>query len=146
MTEFTNHPAFSWLGKDVQSLLSYAECFYGAKIIFVGESPYLDAKKAGIELVLNADHSVKAVHFYAQDTEDFHAYAEPLPGGLTLSNSREEVLAAFGSAAMSMDPGGIGLMAIEFAFDRFETSEHYLRFEYLTGEGAIRLVTIGFNS
>lgn len=143
MIDFATHPAFSWLGKDALSLPIYAERFDGAKVIIMGESPYLDAKKAGIELALKADHSVKAVHLYAQGIEGFAAYADSLPGGLILSNSRADVRAALGEPAMSMDAGGVGLMAIEFAFDRYETVEHYLRFEYLKGEAAIRIVTIG---
>ena len=115
----------------------------GAKGIIMGESPYLDAKKAGIELALNADHTVKAVHLYAQGIEDFAAYADPLPAGLSLMSNRADVRATLGEPAMAMDANGVGLMAIEFAFDRYEMVEHYLRFEYLKGEAAIRLETIG---
>jgi hypothetical protein len=143
MTDLTNHPAFSWLGKDALSLPVYAEYFVGAKIAIMGESPYLDAKNAGIELVLKADHTVKAVHLYAEGIEDFSAYAAPLPAGLSLSSSRASVRAALGDPAMGIDAGGVGLMAIEFTFDRYEAGDHYLRFEYLKGEAAIRLVTIG---
>lgn len=143
MTEFTSHLAFSWLDKDALSLPIYAERFDGAAITIMGESPYLDAKNSGIELALNADHTLKAVHLYAQGVEDFEAYAEPLPADLALSSSRADVRAALGEPAMSMDAGGVGLMAIEFAFDRYEAGEHYLRIEYLKGENAIRLVTMG---
>lgn len=143
MTEFTTHPAFSWLGKDALSLSIYAERFDGAAITIMGESLYLDAKQAGIELALNADHTVKAVHLYAEGIEDFAAYADPLPAGLSLSSSRGEVRAALGEPAMGMDAGGVGLMAIAFAFDRFEADAQYLRVEYLPGNAAIRLVTIG---
>ncbi len=143
MTEFTSHPAFSWLGKDALSLPIYAERFDGAAITIMGESPYLDAKNSGIELALNADHTVKAVHLYAQGVEDFVAYAEPLPAGLALSSSRANVRLALGEPAMSMDAGGVGLMAIEFAFDRYEEGDHYLRFEYARGAAALRMVTFG---
>ncbi len=146
MTDFTNHPAFSWLGKQALDLPVYAASFGGAAIRIAGESPYLDAKAAGIEFALHADHSVRAVHLYAQGVEGFEAYAEPLPAGLTLSNSRADVRAALGEPVMSMDAGGTGLMAIEFAFDRYEAGGHYLRFAYENGESAVRLVTIGNNA
>ncbi len=146
MTDFTNHPAFSWLGKEALSLPIYAEKFDGAAITIMGESPYLDAKGAGIEFALNADHSVKAVHLYAQGIEDFAAYADPLPVGLTLTSSRADVRAALGEPALQMEPGGVGLMAIEFAFDRYEAGDQYLRFEYMKGETAIRLVTVWLSS
>ncbi len=144
MTDFTQHPAFAWLGKDALTLPVYAESFNGAAITTKGESPYLDAKKAGIELALNADHMVRAVDLYAQGIEGFDAYADPLPAGRALSNNRADVVAAMGAPALSMDAGGVGLMAIEFAFDRFEASNHYVRFEYGEGETAVRMVTIGY--
>ncbi len=143
MIGFTEHPAFSWLGQDALSLPVYAECFDGAEVFTGGESPYLNAKKAGIQFALNADQSVRAVHLYAQDIEGFDAYAQPLPAGLALSSSRAYVQAALGEPVMSMNAGGVGVMAIEFAFDRYEAGDHYLRIEYQSGDTAIRLVTIG---
>ncbi len=145
MTNFANHPAFFWLGEQALSLPIYAERFDGAAIAVMGESPYLDAKQAGIELALSTDHTVNAVHLYAQSVEDFTAYADALPGGLSLSNSRADVRSILGEPAMQMDPGGIGLMAIEFAFDRYEADDHYMRVEYMKGEAAIRLITIWIN-
>lgn len=143
MPDFTNHPAFAWLGKDALSLPIYAERFDGAAITNMGESPYLNMKTAGIELALNPYHTVRAVHLYAKGVEEFDAYADDLPAGLTLASSRAYARAALGEPTMSMEAGGVGLMAIEFAFDRFETGDHYLRVEYRPGEAGIRLVTIG---
>jgi hypothetical protein len=38
---------------------------------------------------------------------------------------------------------GTGLMAIEFAFDRFGHGGQYVRFEYASADDGLRLVTLG---
>jgi hypothetical protein len=141
-----NASAFAWLGQDPLSLPVYAACFGGAAVEIMGESPFLNAKAAGISLALKPNHTVRAVFLYSEGVEGFSAYADALPAGVSLSSSRADVQAACGEAAMSMEAGGIGLMAIDFAFDRYESGDHYLRFEYVTGDSAIRLVTLGLCS
>jgi hypothetical protein len=143
MTSFTDHPAISWLGADPLTLPIYTECFDGAAVKIMGESAYLNAKRAGISLALTREHKVQTVFLYSEGVEGFTAYVRALPAGLTLASNRADVRAALGEAAMSAEPGGIGLMAIAFGFDRFEADDHYLHFEYLPGEGGIRLVTFG---
>jgi hypothetical protein len=143
MAPFTSHLAFTWLGQDALSLPVYAEWFDGVAIEIMGESPYLNAKAAGISFSLNADHRVRAVFLYGEGVEGFAPYVDALPAGLSLSNSRADVCNVLGEAVMSANPGGVGLMAIDFSFDRYESGDHYLRFEYVPGDAAIRLVTIG---
>jgi hypothetical protein len=143
MPQFSDHPIFAWLGQPALGLDIYAQAFDGASVEIMGESPYLNAKGAGISFALSPDHSVRAAFLYHQDVEGFAAYQGSLPKGLTLAHSRADVRAALGEPAMSMDAGGVGLMAIDFAFDRFEEADIYLRCEYLPGDNAIRLITIG---
>jgi hypothetical protein len=137
------HPAFGWLGEPAMQLEIYHSSFAGAKPVIMGESPYLNAKQAGMSFALTKKHTVKAVFLYAQSIEGFERYAGALPAGLTFSSNRDEVKAALCEAVFSGDAGGIGLMAIEHSFDRYEDSGYYLRFEYMPGNGSIRLVTIG---
>ena len=144
MTHFTDHLAFSWLGKDPYTLPVYAEKFAGAKAKIMGESPYLDAKQAGISLPLSRKNIVQAVHLYSEGFEGFKAYQGSLPAGLTLASSRADVRAALGEPAMSAEPGGSGIMAIEHSLDRYEAGKYYISFQYLAGDHAIMLVTLGF--
>jgi hypothetical protein len=137
------HPAFLWLGQPAMTLDVYGRLFNGAQPQIMGESSYLNAQPAGISFALTAEHSIKAIFFYAQGVEDFAQFGETLPAGLSFSNNRAEVRAALGDAAFSGEAGGVGIMAIDFAFDRFEHGSHYLRFEYAPGDSAVRLVTIG---
>jgi hypothetical protein len=137
------HPAFGWVGEPALQLEIYHSSFAGAKPVIMGESPYLNAKRAGVSFALTKNHTVKAVFLYAKDVENFAQYVGPLPAGLAFSSSRDDVKAALGEAVFSGDAGGTGFMAIEHSFDRFEHDSHYLRFEYMPGNGSIRLVTIG---
>jgi hypothetical protein len=116
----------------------------------MGESPYLNAKGAGVSFALfgyddPAAAVVRAVFLYAQGVEGFEQYAaDPLPAGLSFASRRADVRrSSLGQLVQSGDAGGVGFMAIEFAFDRFEADGQYLRFEYHPGDGSIRLVTIG---
>jgi hypothetical protein len=144
MTGFPDHPALTWIGQPALSLPVYAQLFDGAAVEIMGASPYLNAKAAGISFALHPDHSVRAVFLYAAGVEDFAQYAaDPLPAGLSFSSTRADVRAVLGAPAMSADAGGVGLMAIDFAFDRFEDGARYLRFEYWPDDAGARLVTVG---
>jgi hypothetical protein len=140
---FGTHRAFAWIDQPVSKLNGSAQMFDGAKVEIMGESPYLNVRPAGVSLALTDDHRVRAVFLYSQDVEDFGQYADELPAGVSFADKRADVRSSLGKPAMSGDAGGVGLMAIEFSFDRFETDERYLRFEYRPNDGAIRLVTIG---
>jgi hypothetical protein len=144
MTTVTDHFAFAWLGKDPYTLSIYAEKFAGAKAKIMGESPYLDAKQAGISFPLSRKHTVQSVHLYSEGVEGFKAYQSALPAGLTFASSRAEVRAALGEPVKSVEPGGVGIMAIEHSLDRFEAGEYYLSIQYCAGDKTILLVTLGF--
>jgi hypothetical protein len=138
-----NYEPLAWIGAPTKSLAVYAQLFDGAKPEIMGESPYLNAKTAGISFALEKDGSVRTVFLYSQGFEGFAQYLGSLPAGLTFSSSRVDARAAMGSPVMSGEPGGIGLMAIEYAFDRFEHDNRYVHFQYTKGDDAILLVTIG---
>jgi hypothetical protein len=142
-SRFNTHPACGWVGKLAFDLDVYAQMFNGAKAEIAGESPYLNAKSAGLSFALNDDRTVRAVFLYSQGVERFQQYTDPLPAGLSFTSSRAEVRRALGKPVLSGEVGGVGIFAIEFSFDRFEAGDHYLRFEYRSGGEAIRLITIG---
>jgi hypothetical protein len=146
MTTSFDYPVISWLGTDPFSLPVYSECFDDAGIEIMGESPYINAKGAGISFALTQERRIKTVFLYSQGFEGFSAYAGALPLGLTLNSSRAEVRAAMGDPAMSGEKGGVGIMTLDFSFDRFEKGEHYLNFRYLAGDKAIQLIVIGLCS
>jgi hypothetical protein len=43
----------------------------------------------------------------------------------------------------SSEAGGIGIMAVPFAWDRYESDRGYLHIQYEEGENQIRLLIIG---
>lgn len=143
MTDPFPSPLFASLGAPYDQSLMYQERCSGAAPERMGESDYVNARKAGVSFALAADLSVRAVFLYNVGVEGFAAFAGPLPGNITLSATRSDIRAALGEPAMSADVGGTGLFAIAFAFDRYEQGQRYLRFEYLAGDAGIRMVTLG---
>jgi hypothetical protein len=139
----TDYEPLSWIGAPAKSLAAYADLFDGAEAEIMGESPYLNAKGAGVSFALEDDGNVRTVFLYSQGFEDFAQYTGALPADLTFASSRERARAALGTPVMSGEPGGIGLMAIEYAFDRFEHGDRYMHFQYKAGDKGILLVTIG---
>ncbi|MGL5863577.1 MAG: hypothetical protein ACRCY9_20245 [Phycicoccus sp.] len=141
--DHTSHPAFGWVGEPALALDVYQRLFDGAEPEISGESPYLSAPAAGVSFALYDDHTVRAVFLYARGVEGFGQFDEALPAGLSFEATREHVRATLDSPAMGGDASGIGVMAIKFPFDRFESGDRYLRFEFRSATGPIRLVTIG---
>jgi hypothetical protein len=48
-----------------------------------------------------------------------------------------------GTPGASGEVGGVGLMALEFAWDRYNFLEFYLHLEYARGDVSIRKITLG---
>jgi hypothetical protein len=136
---------FAYLSQPYQKADIYPSVFKSAKPQIMGESPYLNAYEAGISLALERNDQIKAVFLYAEGVEDFGQYKPTLPGGLTFDTPRADVRAKLGQPAIAGEAGGNGIMAIEHAFDRYESAEFYLRFEYADGGSGVRLVTLGLN-
>jgi hypothetical protein len=137
-------PMLSWLNQPYGASSAYATLFKGAEPEIMGESPYLNARDAGIALALNKKDKVTAIFLYAEGVEDFAAYQAGLPAGLSFTSTRAEVNTAMGSKpAFSGEAGGEGLFAIDHSFDRFEEGAFYIRFEYWADDAGVRLVTMG---
>lgn len=145
MSDIFQSPLFAYLGQNFKEIDIYPTVFQSASPQIMGESPYLNAQKAGMSLALETDNSVKAIFLYAQGLEGFTQYEPPLPGNLRFETTREAIRSKLGKPALSAEAGGTGIMAIEHAFDRYESVKFYLRFEYEEGGKRIRLVTLGLN-
>jgi hypothetical protein len=137
-------PMLAWLNQPYDAVEGYAALFNGAAPEIMGESPYLNARDAGIAFALTKKNAVQAIFLYAGGIEDFAAYQGTLPAGLTFTSPRADVRAAMGSEpAFSGEAGGTGIFAIAHSFDRFEDGAFYVRFEYAAGDDGVRLVTMG---
>jgi hypothetical protein len=139
------HPLIAALGKpiDGNALLSAA---FGQDAEASGggdDDRYLTAIPLGLEAVTARDGTVKAIFFKAAGIEDFAPYQDALPNGLTFADSRAVVRQALGDPVRAGEAGGTGIMAIPYAWDRYEDGTHYLRCEYEDGDASIRMVTIG---
>jgi hypothetical protein len=145
MSDIFQSKLFSCLGQAYQRADIYPSVFKSSKPQIMGESPYFNAPDEGVSLALEKDDRVKAVFLYAQGVEDFSQYKSPLPGGLAFDTPREVIRSKLGEPAFGGEAGGTGIMAIEHSFDRYESPQYYVRFEYADGDSGIRLVTLGLN-
>jgi hypothetical protein len=140
-----NHPLIAALGKPIDGTPLLSAAFgQDAKATGGGhDDHYLSAISRGLEAVATRDGMVKAIFFKAAGVENFAPYQDTLPNALTFADSRTVVRQALGDPARSGDAGGTGIMAIPYAWDRYQDGTHYLRCEYEEGEASIRIVTIG---
>jgi hypothetical protein len=143
MTDIYTHPLLTNIGQKAVETDLYTQHFNNAQVEIMGESPYLNARDAGIELVLTKKHKIDAIHLYNGTLEGFCRYPGPFPLDINFEMTRAQIRNKLGTPAMSIEPGGIGLMAIEHAFDRYENETYYIRFEFETGNGGVRLITFG---
>jgi hypothetical protein len=143
MSSIFDHPLFTSLGQIGLESDVYTQSFKGEQIEIMGESPYLNARDAGIELCLCKKRKVQAIHLYSGTLEGFCRYEGPYPANLSFGSSRAQIRAALGEPALAMEAGGTGIMAIEHSFDRYENEQFYIRFQYEAGDGAVGLITLG---
>jgi hypothetical protein len=143
MSQIFESPVFGYPGQPWNQVDIYSTMFNSAEPEVMGESKYLNARDAGISFALNKKLKIESIFLYADGVEDFKQYVEELPGGISFDMSRSQVRKALGEPSFSAEVGGIGLMAIDFSFDRYESDTHYIRFEYTENNAHIRLVTIG---
>jgi hypothetical protein len=143
MTTLFQSPLFEHLGKIAKETPLYSETFGGAEVEIAGESPYLSSYEAGIQFPLTKKHKIDAIHLFNGTFEGFCRYQGPFPADLDFTATRERVRAKLGQPSMTAEAGGVGIMAIEFAFDRFEDDQFYVRYQYEAEGGDVRLITLG---
>jgi hypothetical protein len=143
MSAVFDSPLFGYLGQLWSDVNIYPSVFGSAKPKIAGESKYLNAPDAGISFALTKKLKVESIFLYAKGIENFSQYDDALPGGLSFAQSRKHVRKALGDPVFSGEVGGIGLMAIDFSFDRYESETHYLRVTYAENDVTIRLITLG---
>jgi hypothetical protein len=143
MAQIFASPIFGYLGQLWNQVEIYSTMFNSAVPKVFGESKYLNSPDAGISFALNKKLNIEAIFLYADGVEGFKQYLEGFPGGVSFEMSRSEVRKALGEPSFSTEVGGIGLMAIDFALDRYESDTNYICYEYTEKDASIRLVTIG---
>lgn len=143
MSQIFESPIFGYIGQLWNKVDIYSTTFNSTEPEVMGESNYLNARDSGISFALNKKSKVESIFLYSDGVEEFKQYSEKLPGEISFEMSRAQVRKALGEPSLSGEAGGVGLMAIDFSFDRYESDTHYIRFEYTENDAHIRLVTIG---
>jgi hypothetical protein len=107
------------------------------------DGEFIKAFARGLEVSLNKERKIRAIFLYGLGDPEFDKFAEPLPSGLTFETSRLATQGRLGTPGASGEVGGVGLMALEFAWDRYNFLEFYLHLEYARGDVSIRKITLG---
>jgi hypothetical protein len=134
---------FSFLNQDYKTTSIWKKVFDGAKPEIMGESPYLNARKSGLSFALDKKNRILAIFLYREGYENYSQFPDEIPGGFSFNTTRQEIRDKLGEPAMTAEPGGEGIMAIEFAFDRYESADYYLRFQYCRNATGLQLITLG---
>jgi hypothetical protein len=145
MSQVTQFPFFDYLGQKITELDIYRATFKSAEPADVEGFKYLSAQEEGISLSLSKTLEVEAVFLYAEGVEGFQQYKHSLLNELSFLSSRTNVRQQLGEPSSSGEAGGIGIMAVSFAWDRYELDRGYLHIQYEKGENQIRLLTIGLD-
>jgi hypothetical protein len=143
MSQIPQSPFFDYLGQKVTTLDIYRETFKLAEPVDIEGFKYLSALEEGISLSLSKTLEVETVFLYAEGIEGFQQYKHSLPNELSFLSSRTDIRQHLGAPSSSGEASGIGIMAVPFAWDRYDSERGYLHIQYEEGENQIRLLTIG---
>jgi hypothetical protein len=143
MSQIIQSSIFDYLSQNFTDLDIYETAFKSVQPIDIEEFKYISAQEAGISLSLSKTLEVDTVFLYAEGVEGFHQYQQPLPNQLSFLSPRAVVRQQLGEPNSSGEAGGTGIMAVPFAWDRYESNRGYLHIQYGEGENHIRILTIG---
>jgi hypothetical protein len=143
MSQIAQSPFFDYLGQKVTTLDIYRATFKSAEPVDIEGFKYLSAREEGISLSLSKTLEVKSVFLFAEGVDGFRQYKHSLPNELSFLSSRAVICQQLGAPSRSGEAGGIGIMAVSFAWDRYDLDRDYLHIEYTKGENRIRILTIG---
>lgn len=85
---------------------------------------------------------VEAIHVYAEGFEGYKQYQNPLVGGVTFSDDREQVRARLGNPS---DSGGgkVGSFGKRWPeWDRYDFNDHAIYFQYEAEGRKVNMVTV----
>jgi hypothetical protein len=95
----------------------------------------------GYEL-LDADGRIVALFVYVVPLGDFSAFRGALISGLSANSSRRDVLNLFGSPPISGQAETIPILGRQGAWDRYDSDQVCLHFEYTEPDERLRQITI----
>jgi hypothetical protein len=108
------------------------------------QGEWMLSKSKGVSAVFDHHHRLTAWNYYTKGIEPgAKEYVGELPGTLTWATSRAQARKIFGPPESSGEVGGVGLMAIEFSWDRWHLDTGaFIRCEYAPNDASIRQIQL----
>ena len=112
------------------------------EIIQVTERCHLLLRQASISLTADERGHVLAVMFFRAGYRGLPGFTHPLPGGLSFSHTREQVLRLLGPPSSTGSEKVIEYYGKVPRWDRFERPNHWLHIDYCDDGQGIKQVTL----
>jgi hypothetical protein len=104
---------------------------------------FIQNKKRGVAVWLDHHQRISVIGLHSKGFEKGAGYAGDLPAGLSWITSREAARSLLGAPESSADAGGVGIMALEFSWDRWALDTGgFIRVEYIAGDSGIRAIQL----
>jgi hypothetical protein len=102
---------------------------------------FIQNKKQGVAVWLDHHQRITAIGLHSKGFEKGAGYTGDLPADLVWATSRIAARTSFGPPESSGDAGGVGIMAVEFSWDRWALDTGgFMRIEYTAGDSGIRAI------
>jgi hypothetical protein len=139
-----NHNAlyFNYLGKKLseQDLFTLWEL---SKESQSGNRIYFQNLDLGVELITDVKNKLNTIFLYGRKVDKFKPFTGEIPFGLTFKMSQSQTHTIMGKPARNGEKGGVGIMAVERSWDKWENNiGQAIRVEYTEDESSIYQITL----
>jgi hypothetical protein len=133
---------FNYLGKKLseQNLFTLWGLSKGNRS---GNSVYFQNPSLGVEVITDVKDKLNTIFLYGRKEGKFKPFTGEIPFGLTFGISQSQTRDIMGEPSRSGEKGGVGIMAIERSWDKWENHiGQAIRVEYTEDEKGIFQVTL----
>ena len=140
------HPLVNLLGKklkDIESSTEYLEHFGSCKINQIGDVYTIVNKQIGIDIILNNNKAVTAVHIYSGVDSDFKVYSKKLPQDLQFHDTIDSAHKKIGLSQFEAG-GGVELPFLGFVKRgrKYVFTNCHLHLEFNEDPESISMITL----
>ena len=108
-----------------------------------GDRIYFQNLSLGIEVMTDAKDKLNTIFFYGKKQGKFKPFVGELPCDLTFEMSRPQTRLLMGEPIRSGEKGGLGILAIERSWDKWENEiGQAIRVEYTEDDTGIFMITL----
>jgi hypothetical protein len=108
-----------------------------------GDRIYFQNPDLGVELITDVKEKLNTIFLYGRKEGKFKPFTGEIPFGITFKMSQSQTHAIMGKPTRSGEKGGVGIMAVERSWDKWENNiGQAIRVEYTEDEKGIFQITL----